>query len=111
MQDKTKGRILELSHPLYLSNPNAFRSLIVWMYTDRLEASMSDVEAIKRLAKRCRLTALRQVIENEQRTLKYYFKTVRREEQPRRYSKYSLLSDCTRMLTPGTNHELQNAQQ
>ena len=73
-----------MCHALHVSNPNAIRSLLVWMYTDRLESSISDVEAIKRLAKRCRLSGLRQAIENEQRTLKYYFKTVRREEQPRR---------------------------
>lgn len=68
-----------------MSNPNAFRSLLAWMYTERLEASMSDVEAIKRLAKRCSLTGLRQVIENEQRTLKYYdhLKAVRRNQSRR----------------------------
>ena len=87
LQDKSRGRVLELSHPLYASSPNAFCSLIGWMYTERLEAHMSDVEAIKRLAKRCRLTGLRQVIESEQRTLRYYdhLKAVRRD-QSRRYA-------------------------
>jgi len=49
------------------------------------QVGMSDVDAVKRLAKRMHLKPLVRAVENEQRTLKYYFKTVRREEQPRRY--------------------------
>ncbi len=54
------------------------------MYTERLDIAMADVAAVKEVAQKCRLEALLTSIEAELRTLKYYFKTTRREEAPRR---------------------------
>jgi len=47
---------------------------------------MEDVEAVLRVARKCKLRAVVRAITEEQRTLKYYFKSTRRDEAPRRCS-------------------------
>ena len=75
---------MNLQHKLHRMSPNALRALLVWTYTERLDVGMSEVEAVRRVAKRCKLKALSAALDNEQRTYKYYFKTLRKEEAPRR---------------------------
>lgn len=83
-QEGESHRTVELEHELHVLHPAAIRCLLVWLYTERLDVGIGDVPAAKRLAKRARCKELVAALEAEQRTLKYYFKTVRKEEQPRR---------------------------
>lgn len=81
---KGRARQVVLQHVLHNAQPSALKSLLVWFYTERLEMSISDVDAVKRLAKRCGLKMLVKALVEEQGTLKFSYKTIRREEQPRR---------------------------
>ena len=81
-----KAREILLQHVVHNAQPSALKAVLVWMYTERLEIGIDDVEAVKRIAKKCKLKSLVEALVAEQRTLRYYFKTVKREEQPRRYS-------------------------
>lgn len=40
VQVGASGQVLLLNHPLHSEHPNAMRSLIVWMYTERLEVGL-----------------------------------------------------------------------
>ena len=64
--------------------PAALKAVLAFLYTERLDIAMADVEPVKEVAAKCKLTALQASIDAELRTLKYYFKTTRREEAPRR---------------------------
>lgn len=55
-------------------------------YTERLDVAMEDVEAVLQVARKCKLRAVVRAITEEQRTLKYYFKSTRLDEAPRRHS-------------------------
>ena len=57
------------------------------MYTERLDVAIEDVDAVLRVAKKCKMHAVVKAIGDEMRTLKYYFKSTRRDEAPRRYEK------------------------
>ena len=62
----------------------ALKAVLAFMYTERLDVAIEDVEAVLRVAKKCKLRAVMRAITEEQRTLKYYFKSTRRDEAPRR---------------------------
>ena len=54
------------------------------MYTERLDVAIEEVDAVLRVAKKCKMHAVVKAIGEEMRTLKYYFKSTRRDEAPRR---------------------------
>ena len=87
-----KAREVVLQHVVHNAQPSALKAVLVWMYTERLEIGIDDVEAVKRIAKKCKLKSLVEALVAEQRTLRYYFKTVKREEQPRRYTLWQHLT-------------------
>ena len=62
----------------------ALKAILAFLYTERVDIAMADVDAFLRVAKRCRLHALVKAVGEELRTLKYYFKSTRRDEAPRR---------------------------
>ncbi len=65
-------------------SPVGLKAVLAFMYTERLDVAMEDVEAVLRVAKKCKLHAVVHAITEEQGTLKYYFKSTRRDEAPRR---------------------------
>lgn len=65
--------------------PAALKAILVFLYTERLDIAIEDVDAVLRIAKKCKLRAVVRAIKEEQGTLKYYFKSTRRDEAPRRY--------------------------
>ncbi|KAK9818730.1 hypothetical protein WJX74_005054, partial [Apatococcus lobatus] len=65
--------------------PATLKAVLAFLYTERLDIAMADVAAVKEVAAKCKLAALQASIDAELRTLKYYFKTTRREEAPRRF--------------------------
>ena len=62
----------------------ALKAVLAFLYTERLDVAIEDVEAVLRVARKCKLRAVVRAITEEQRTLKYYFKSTRRDEGPRR---------------------------
>lgn len=73
-------------------SPSALKAVLAFMYTERLDIPIEEVDAVMLLARKCRLRAVEQAIAAEQRTLKYYFKSTRKhDEGPRRYGRPSLL--------------------
>ena len=65
----------------------ALKAVLAFMYTERLDVAIEDVDAVLRVAKKCKMHAVVKAIGDEMRTLKYYFKSTRRDEAPRRYTK------------------------
>ncbi|BDA48677.1 Ankyrin repeat and BTB/POZ domain-containing protein 1 [Coccomyxa sp. Obi] len=63
----------------------ALKAVLAFLYTERLDVAIEDVEAVLRVARKCKLRAVVRAITEEQRTLKYYFKSTRRDEGPRRF--------------------------
>ena len=63
----------------------ALKAVLAFMYTERLDVAIEDVDAVLRVAKKCKMHAVVKSIGDEMRTLKYYFKSTRRDEAPRRY--------------------------
>ena len=63
----------------------ALKAVLAFMYTERLDVAIEDVDAVLRVARKCRMHAVVKAIGDEMRTLKYYFKSTRRDEAPRRY--------------------------
>lgn len=63
----------------------ALKAVLAFLYTERLDVAIEDVEAVLRVARKCKLRAVVRAITEEQRTLKYYFKSTRRDEGPRRH--------------------------
>lgn len=60
--------------------------LMLAFYTERLDVAIEDVDAVLRVAKKCKMHAVVKAIGDEMRTLKYYFKSTRRDETaPRRW--------------------------
>ena len=62
----------------------ALKAVLAFMYTERLDVAIEDVDAVLRVAKKCKMHAVVKAIGDEMRTLKYYFKSTRRDEAPRR---------------------------
>ncbi|CAL5223847.1 g6430 [Coccomyxa viridis] len=63
----------------------ALKAVLAFMYTERLDVAIEDVDAVLRVAKKCKMHAVVKAIGDEMRTLKYYFKSTRRDEAPRRF--------------------------
>ena len=64
---------------------NIYIQVLAFMYTERLDVGIEDVDAVLRVARRCRLGAFVAAASEELRTLKYYFKSTRRDDtSPRR---------------------------
>ena len=62
----------------------ALKAVLAFMYTERLDVAIEEVDAVLRVARKCRMHAMVKAIGEEMRTLKYYFKSTRRDEAPRR---------------------------
>ena len=62
----------------------ALKAVLAFMYTERLDVAIEEVDAVLRVARKCRMHAVVKAIGEEMRTLKYYFKSTRRDEAPRR---------------------------
>jgi hypothetical protein len=68
----------------------ALKAVLVFMYTERLDIPIEEVDAVMPVARKCKLRAVVAAIAAEQRTLKYYFKSTRRgDDGPRRHVPYS----------------------
>ncbi|CAK0738830.1 hypothetical protein CVIRNUC_001099 [Coccomyxa viridis] len=63
----------------------ALKAVLAFMYTERLDVAIEEVDAVLRVARKCRMHAVVKAIGEEMRTLKYYFKSTRRDEAPRRF--------------------------
>ena len=73
---------LHLGHPKLSSS--ALKALLVWMYTERLDVAIEEVDPLLAVIRKCRLKHMAQCILKERRTLRYYFKSTRKDEAPRR---------------------------
>ena len=70
----------------------ALKAVLAFMYTERLDVAIEEVDAVLRVAKKCKMHAVVKAIGEEMRTLKYYFKSTRRDEAPRRSNLFRLSS-------------------
>ena len=64
---------------------SSLKAVLAFMYTERLDVAIEEVDAVLRVARKCRMHAVVKAIGEEMRTLKYYFKSTRRDEAPRRF--------------------------
>lgn len=76
---------------MYLGNPKlspaALKALLIWLYTERLDVAIEEVEPLLAVMRRCRLRHMSACILKERRTLRYYFKSTRKDEAgPRRWA-------------------------
>lgn len=66
-------------------SPAALKAVLVFMYTERLDVSIEEVEPVLRVLRKCRLKRMVACVRKERRTLRYYFKSTRKGEAgPRR---------------------------
>ena len=55
------------------------------MYTERLDVGIEEVEPVLRVLRKCRLKRMVACVMKERRTLRYYFKSTRKDDAgPRR---------------------------
>ncbi|KAL3139201.1 hypothetical protein ABBQ32_005972 [Trebouxia sp. C0010 RCD-2024] len=67
-------------------SPAALKAVLVFMYTERLDVSIEEVEPVLRVLRKCRLKRMVACVRKERRTLRYYFKSTRKGEAgPRRF--------------------------
>ncbi len=63
----------------------ALKAVLVFMYTERLDVGIEEVEPVLRVMRKCRLKHMVPCIQKERRTLRYHSKSVRKDEAgPRR---------------------------
>ena len=63
----------------------ALKAVLVFMYTERLDVGIEEVEPVLRLMRKCRLKHMVPCIQKERRTLRYHSKSLRKDEAgPRR---------------------------
>lgn len=75
-------REVHLGHPRL--SPAALKALLIWMYTERLDIAIEEVDPLLAVMRKCKLKHMVQCILKERRTLRYYFKSTRKDEAPRR---------------------------
>ena len=67
-------------------SPTALKAVLVFMYTERLDVGIEEIEPVLRVMRRCRLKCMIACVVKEQRTLRYHSKSLRKDEAgPRRY--------------------------
>ena len=77
------ARVVHLGHPGL--SPAALKAVLVFMYTERLDVGIEEVEPVLRVLRKCRLKRMVACVMKERRTLRYYFKSTRKDEAgPRR---------------------------
>ncbi len=63
----------------------ALKAVLVFMYTERLDVGIEEVEPVLRVMRKCRLKHMVPCVQKERRTLRYHSKSVRKDEAgPRR---------------------------
>lgn len=82
VQEGESVRGVHLGHPRL--SPLALKALLVWMYTERLDVGIEEVDALLAVMRKCKLKHMVQCILKERRTLRYYFKSTRKDDAPRR---------------------------
>ena len=76
-------------------SPAALKAVLVFMYTERLDVGIEEVEPVLRVLRKCRLKHMVACVLKERRTLRYYFKSTRKDEAgPRRYSQHGCQVLC-----------------
>ncbi|DBA84084.1 hypothetical protein WJX77_009279 [Trebouxia sp. C0004] len=64
----------------------ALKAVLVFMYTERLDVGIEEVEPVLRVMRKCRLKHMVPCIQKERRTLRYHSKSLRKDEAgPRRF--------------------------
>lgn len=73
-----------------LNSPNlslkALHAVLGFLYTERLDADMADMDAVQQVVRKCKLASLDAAIQSELRTFRLNFKTARKERAPRRFT-------------------------
>jgi len=76
------------SRSVHLGNPRlspaALKAVLVFMYTERLDVGIEEVEPVLRVMCKCRLKHMVPCIEKEIRTLRYHKSSRKEEAGPRR---------------------------
>ena len=82
-QGDKQQRVVHLGNPGL--SPAALKAVLVFMYTERLDVAIEEVEPVLRVLRKCRLKHMVACVLKERRTLRYYFKSTRKDEAgPRR---------------------------
>lgn len=77
-------RVVHLNNPAL--SPAALKAVLVFLYTERLDVGIEEVEAVLKVLRKCRLKRMVACVMKERRTLRYYFKSTRKDEAgPRRF--------------------------
>lgn len=77
------SRVVHLGDPAL--SPAALKAVLVFIYTERLDVSIEEVEPVLKVLRNCRLKRMVACVKKERRTLRYYFKSIRKGEAgPRR---------------------------
>ncbi|KAL0047428.1 hypothetical protein WJX82_003178 [Trebouxia sp. C0006] len=64
----------------------ALKAVLVFMYTERLDVGIEEVDPVLRVMRKCRLKHMVPCVQKERRTLRYHSKSVRKDEAgPRRF--------------------------
>ena len=83
-------RVVHLGHPGLKAA--ALKAVLVFMYTERLDVGIEEVESVLRVLRKCRLKHMVACVMKERRTLRYYFKSTRKDEAGPRRSGTSIVS-------------------
>ena len=69
----------------------ALKAVLVFMYTERLDVGIEEVDPVLRVMRKCRLKHMVPCVQKERRTLRYHSKSVRKDEAgPRRFAAAAL---------------------
>lgn len=85
-------RVVHLGHPGL--KPAALKAVLVFMYSERLDVGIEEVESVLRVLRKCRLKHMVACVMKERRTLRYYFKSTRKDEAGPRRSGTSVVPSC-----------------
>lgn len=70
------------------ANRAIWESLLIYVYSERLDLDMKDVDALRKLAKHYGCPALIKMTDKELLSIKYYFKTLKKKSAPKRFVLY-----------------------
>ena len=70
----------------------ALKAVLVFMYTERLDVGIEEVDPVLRVMRKCRLKHMVPCVQKERRTLRYHSKSVRKDEAGPRRSAAAALS-------------------
>ena len=70
----------------------ALKAVLVFMYTERLDVGIEEVDPVLRVMRKCRLKHMVPCVQKERRTLRYHSKSVRKDEAGPRRSVAAALS-------------------